>query len=186
MKKSYGEVYLVGCGPGDPELLTLKGLRLLKEADFVIHDRLINPRILDFTKQNAEIIDVGKDSNSANIQQEKIHQIIIEKAKMGKKVIRLKGGDPFLFGRGGEESEILRKNNIPFQVVPGVTSAIAAPSYAGIPVTHRRVASSVTFVSGNEDISKLNSNINWNAIGNTGGTIVVLMGRKKLNQITKK
>ncbi|PZC44314.1 MAG: uroporphyrinogen III methyltransferase / synthase [Chloroflexi bacterium] len=184
MREILGEVYLVGCGPGDPELITVKGLRLLKGADTIIHDRLINFRILDFAKPNAELIDVGKSSKSTGYHQDEINQMMVEKAKLGKKVIRLKGGDPFLFGRGGEESEILRKHNVPFQVVPGVTSAIAAPAYAGIPVTHRSIASSVTFVSGNEDINKANSNINWHAISNTGGTIVVLMSRNKLNMIT--
>ena len=184
MSETYGEVYLVGCGPGDPELITVKGMRLLKDADTIIYDRLINSRMLDFANPNAELINVGKSSKSTKLEQEKINQIIIEKAKLGKKVVRLKGGDPFLFGRGGEESEILSKHHIPFHVVPGVTSAIAAPSYAGIPVTHRKIASSVTFVSGNEDINKKNSNINWTAISNTGGTIVVLMGRSKLNKIT--
>jgi len=186
IREKSGEVYLVGCGPGDPELITVKGLRLLKDADTIIYDRLINSRILDFAKPNAELINVGKNTKSTSPQQDHINQIIIEKAKLGKKVVRLKGGDPFLFGRGGEESESLRKHDIPFQIVPGVTSAIAAPSYAGIPVTHRRIASSVTFVSGNEDIDKANSNINWDAIGNTGGTIVVLMGRNKLKMITDK
>lgn len=186
MREKYGEVYLVGCGPGDPELITVKGLRLLSDADTVIYDRLVNSRILDFAKPNAELINVGKKPKSTSIQQDNINQIIIEKAKLGKKVIRLKGGDPFVFGRGGEESQILQKHGIPFQIVPGVTSAIAAPSYAGIPVTHRRIASSVTFVSGNEDIDKTHSNINWSAISNTGGTIVVLMGRSKLNKITDK
>ena len=109
MSETYGEVYLVGCGPGDPELITVKGMRLLKDADTIIYDRLINSRMLDFANPNAELINVGKSSKSTKLEQEKINQIIIEKAKLGKKVVRLKGGDPFLFGRGGEESEILSK-----------------------------------------------------------------------------
>ena len=184
MREKCGEVYLVGCGPGDPELITVKGLRLLKTADTIIYDRLINHRILGFAQPKAQLINVGKSSKSTGKHQDKINQILVQKAKLGKKVVRLKGGDPFVFGRGGEESQILQKHGIPFQIVPGVTSAIAAPSYAGIPVTHRRISSSVTFVSGNEDISKANSNINWEAISNTGGTIVVLMGRNKLSLIT--
>ena len=158
---------MVGCGPGDPELLTLKGLRLIQNADIIIYDRLINNRVLAFAQPNTELIDVGKNSKSTGSCQDKINKLLIQKAKLGKKVIRLKGGDPFLFGRGGEEALFLKKEGVPFQIIPGVTSAIAAPAYAGIPVTHRNVSSSVTFVSGNEDPSKQRSAINWSAISNT-------------------
>ena len=175
---------MVGCGPGDPELLTLKGLRLIQNADIIIYDRLINNRVLAFAQPNTELIDVGKNSKSTGSCQDKINKLLIQKAKLGKKVIRLKGGDPFLFGRGGEEALFLKKEGVPFQIIPGVTSAIAAPAYAGIPVTHRNVSSSVTFVSGNEDPSKQRSAINWSAISNTGGTVVVLMGRGKLQSIS--
>ena len=130
---SEGRVYLVGAGPGDPELLTLKGLRLLRDADVVVYDRLIDKRLLDHCKPGAELVDVGKLPGELGSSQSRISSLLVEKAREGKLVVRLKGGDPFVFGRGGEEAEALREAGVPFEISPGVTSAVAAPAYAGIP-----------------------------------------------------
>ena len=182
-----GKVYLVGAGPGDPELITVRGRRLLESAEVVVHDRLIDPRLLEHISPNAEVIDVGKFPGQGGAQQAKINALLLAKAGVeGKSVVRLKGGDPFVFGRGGEEAEVLVEAGIPFQVVPGVTSAVAAPAYAGIPLTHRRIASSFTVVSGNEDPSKAESAIAWDHIAASGGTLVVLMGFENLAKIVDK
>ena len=179
-----GKVYLVGAGPGDPELITVRGRRLLESAEVVVHDRLIDPRLLEHVSPNAELIDVGKFPGPGGTQQAEINALLLAKAGVeGKSVVRLKGGDPFVFGRGGEEAEALVEAGIPFQVVPGVTSAVAAPAYAGIPLTHRRIASSFTVVSGNEDPSKAESAIAWDQIAASGGTLVVLMGFENLPKI---
>jgi len=172
-----GKVYLVGAGPGDPELMTLKAKRLLGLADVVLFDRLLDPRMLDGVK--AELIDVGKNAGRHKLTQEGINQLLIEKAQAGNIVVRLKGGDPYLFGRGGEEALALQEEGIPFEVVPGVTSSIAAPELAGIPVTHRGVASSLIIVTGHEEPGK-ETPLDWNAIAALGGTLVVLMGVSRL------
>ena len=174
-----GRVYLVGSGPGDPELLTVKAKRLIEEADAVLHDTLPGPEILG-TIPEAKREDVGKRAGGEWTPQEYTNRRLVELAKEGKTVVRLKGGDPFVFGRGGEEAEHLAENDIPFEYVPGVTSAIAGPGVAGIPVTHREYASSVSFVTGHEDPTKPESAIDWEALADTGGTIVVLMGVGKL------
>ncbi|OPY53949.1 MAG: Uroporphyrinogen-III C-methyltransferase [Methanosaeta sp. PtaU1.Bin112] len=174
-----GKVYLVGAGPGDPELMTLKAKRLLGEADVVLFDRLLDPRMLDGVR--AELIDVGKNAGRHKLSQEGINQLLIEKAKAGYIVVRLKGGDPYLFGRGGEEALALQEKGIPFEVVPGVTSSIAAPALAGIPVTHRGMASSLTIVTGHEEPGK-EAPLDWSAIAALGGTLVVLMGISRLEQ----
>ena len=174
-----GKVYLVGAGPGDPELMTLKAKRLLSEADAVLFDRLLSPMMLDGAK--GELIDVGKSSGSHKLTQEGINALLIEKAEEGKLVVRLKGGDPYLFGRGGEEALALRQRGIPVEVVPGVTSAIAAPELAGIPVTHRGVTSALTIVTGHEEPGK-DSPLDWSALAQLGGTLVVLMGVSRLEQ----
>lgn len=174
-----GKVYLVGAGPGDPELMTIKAKRLLLEADVVLFDRLLDPRMLDGVK--AEKIDVGKNAGRHKLNQDGINRLLIEKALTGAVVVRLKGGDPYLFGRGGEEALALEENEIPFEVVPGVTSAIAAPELAGIPVTHRGVASSLTIVTGHEEPGK-DAPLDWKAIAALGGTLVVLMGVSRLEQ----
>jgi len=174
-----GKVYLVGAGPGDPELMTLKAKRLLGQADVVLFDRLLDPRMLDGVK--AELIDVGKNAGRHKLNQEGINQLLIEKAEAGKIVVRLKGGDPYLFGRGGEEALALQEKGIPFEVVPGVTSSIAAPELAGIPVTHRGVASSLVIVTGHEEPGK-EAPLDWKAIAALGGTLVVLMGVSRLEQ----
>ena len=171
-----GTVSLVGAGPGDPGLITVKGLRRLREADVVAYDRLVDSRLLKEAKKDAELIDVGKESGAGGARQKSIYPILIDRAHEGKQVVRLKGGDPFVFGRGGEEAQVLAMAGIPFEVVPGVSSAIAAPAYAGIPLTHREAASSFTVVSAVEDPGKGKSTVPWDALARTGGTLVVLMG----------
>ncbi|MEI2763545.1 uroporphyrinogen-III C-methyltransferase [Methanothrix soehngenii] len=178
-----GKVYLVGAGPGDPELLTIKGRKRLMEADVVLFDRLLDSRMLDGVK--GELIDVGKNAGRHKLKQEEINQLLVEKAKEGKIVVRLKGGDPYLFGRGGEEAIACRDWGIPFEVVPGVTSAIAAPELAGIPVTHRKVASALTIVTGHEEPGK-DSPLDWRAMAGLDGTLVVLMGVSRLEENTNR
>ena len=179
-----GEVYLVGAGPGDIDLITVKGKRLVQKADVVVHDSLIDKALLEFAKANAEIIDVGKRGGHHKREQWEINAILVERCQEGKLVVRLKGGDPFMFGRGGEEVEELRKAGLVVHVVPGVTSAISAPALAGIPVTHRDHASLVTFVTGHEGTDKDGRTVNWDALASTGGTIVILMGMSRIRRNT--
>jgi uroporphyrinogen III methyltransferase/synthase len=171
-----GKVYLVGAGPGDPGLLTVKGLDCLRRADVVIYDRLIDESILHEARPEAEKIYVGKASSHHTLEQETINHLLIQKAREGKVVVRLKGGDPFVLGRGGEEAEALAENHIPFEVVPGVSSAVAVPAYAGIPVTHREVASSFTVVTGHKASDRGEPNIAWNKLATGTDTLVILMG----------
>jgi uroporphyrinogen III methyltransferase/synthase len=178
-----GKVYLVGAGPGDPGLITVKGLRCLEQAQVVVYDRLLDPSLLGSVPASAERVFVGKERGRQALTQDEINQLLVDRAGAGKVVVRLKGGDPFVFGRGGEEALALAGANIPFEVVPGITSAIAAPAYAGIPLTHRRMASCFTVVSGNEDPSKPESAIPWEVLARTGGTLVVLMGWATLESI---
>ena len=178
-----GMVYLVGSGPGDPELLTVKAKRLLEAADVVLHDKLPGPEIIESIPEEKRE-DVGKRAGGEWTPQEYTNRRLVELAREGKTVVRLKGGDPFVFGRGGEEMEHLASEEIPFEIVPGITSAIAGPGTAGIPVTHRDHASSVSFVTGHEDPTKEESAVNWEALAATGGTIVVLMGVGKLPDYT--
>lgn len=175
MKQSIGKAYILGAGPGDPELITIKGLRLLKVADVIIHDHLINQSLLDYAKKDAEKVDVGKQVGKKLLEQKEINALLIKEARKGKVVVRLKGGDPFIFGRGGEEVEALALHDIPFEVIPGITSAIAAPAYAGIPLTHRKLASSVALVTGHEDPSKGISTVNLKKIAQSVDTVVCLM-----------
>ncbi|WP_197460519.1 uroporphyrinogen-III C-methyltransferase [Thermodesulfatator autotrophicus] len=177
-----GKVYLIGAGPGDPGLITEKGRRVISKADVIVYDYLANPRFLALARDDAEKIYVGKKGGDHTLSQEGINQLLVDKAKEGKIVARLKGGDPFLFGRGGEEAEVLVAHGIPFEVVPGVTSAIAAPAYAGIPVTHREHTSTFTMVTGHEDPTKEDSAIDWEALARIG-TIAFLMGMKNLPRI---
>jgi len=179
-----GIVYLVGSGPGDPELLTVKARRLLDEADVVLHDKLPGPEILELIPAEKRE-DVGKRAGGERTPQSYTNRRLVELARAGETVVRLKGGDPFVFGRGGEEMEALAAEGIPFEVVPGVTSAIAGPGVAGIPVTHRDHASSVSFVTGHEDPDKAESAVDWRALADTGGTIVVLMGVGKLPEYAR-
>ena len=178
-----GKVYLVGSGPGDPELLTVKARRLVDEADVVLHDKLPGPEILTSIPE-AKREDVGKRAGGEWTPQEYTNHRLVELAKADNTVVRLKGGDPFVFGRGGEEAEHLAANDVPFEYVPGVTSAVAGPGVAGVPVTHRDYTSSVSFVTGHEDPTKEESAIDWHALAETGGTLVVLMGVGKLPAYT--
>jgi len=171
-----GKVYLVGAGPGDPGLLTVKGLDCLRRADVVIYDRLIDESILHEARPEAKKIYVGKASSHHTLEQETINHLLIQKAREGKVVVRLKGGDPFVLGRGGEEAEALAENHIPFEVVPGVSSAVAVPAYAGIPVTHREVASSFTVVTGHKASDRGEPDIAWDKLATGTDTLVILMG----------
>ncbi len=178
-----GKVYLVGAGPGDPDLITVKGRECIRRAEVVIYDYLAAEQLLADCSGTAETIYVGKKGGDHTLSQDEINALIVEKAREGRVVTRLKGGDPFIFGRGGEEAEVLVQENIAFEIVPGVTSAIAAPAYAGIPLTHRDHASAVTLVTGHENPEKEQSSINWPALASIGGTLVFLMGVKNLPQI---
>lgn len=178
-----GMVFLIGAGPGDPGLLTVKGKRCLEEADVVVYDALANPRLLQHAKPGAELIYVGKRAGQHTLPQEEIGRLLVERAKAGKVVARLKGGDPFIFGRGGEEAEELVAAHVPFEVVPGVTAAVAAPAYAGIPLTHRDFTSTVAFVTGHEDPTKNESSIAWDKIATGIGTLVFFMGVGQLPEI---
>jgi len=178
-----GKVYLVGAGPGDPGLITVKGLDCLRRADVVIYDRLIDDRLLDAAPLEAERIYVGKGRGRHAKEQKEINQLLVSKGREGKTVVRLKGGDPFVLGRGGEEAEALAMNHVPFEVVPGVSSALAVPAYAGIPVTDRRLASSFTVITGHEDAEKGKSSISWDKISTGSDTLVFLMGMGNLAHI---
>ncbi|MCY4651898.1 MAG: uroporphyrinogen-III C-methyltransferase [Dehalococcoidia bacterium] len=178
-----GRVYLVGAGPGDPELITLKGLRLLRNADVVVHDRLIDMRLLDHCRPDVELMDAGKYPGGRGQTQARISGVLIEKAGEGKRVVRLKGGDPFVFGRGGEEAEALRDAGIPFEVSPGVTSAVAVPAYAGIPLTHRDYASAFTVITGSVAQGRPEMDTDWSAVARMPGTLVILMGWNRAQDI---
>lgn len=178
-----GRVYLVGAGPGDPGLLTLKGKACLSKADVVVYDSLANRAFLSYADPGTELIYVGKKGGCHTMTQEEINTLIVEKAKKGKTVVRLKGGDPFIFGRGGEEAQELVRAGMEFEVVPGITSAIAVPAYAGIPLTHRDFTATVAFITGHEDPTKEKSNIAWEKIATGAGTLVFLMGVANLPHI---
>ncbi len=178
-----GTVYLVGAGPGEPELLTVKGQRLLESADIVVHDRLIDDRLLSMASRDAQLVDVGKVPGEVGRKQSEINSLLVSEARQGKRVVRLKGGDPFVFGRGGEEAGALSAAGVPFEVVPGVTSAVAAPAYAGIPLTHRDHASSFTVVTGTLSDTSDRYSADWAALAKTPGTLVVLMGWNTLSEI---
>ena len=181
-----GWVALVGAGPGDPDLLTVKGLRALRRADVIVYDRLVHPALLEETRPTAERIFVGKGPRHHTLAQEEINALLVERAQRGLKVVRLKGGDPFVFGRGGEEAEALAAAGIPFEIVPGVSSAIAVPAYAGIPVTHRGQAPLFTVVTGHEGATNASPPVNWEALAALGGTIVILMGVAALPRFTQR
>ena len=181
-----GKVYLIGAGPGDPGLLTLKGRDCLAAADAVVYDRLADPRILSWVNPEAERIYVGKASSNHVMKQEDISKLLVKLAAEGKTVARLKGGDSFVFGRGGEEALLLKENDLPFEFVPGITSAISVPEYAGIPVTHRKVAASFAVITGHEDPSREKSGINWQGLATGVDTLVFLMGVENLKHIAAK
>ncbi len=178
-----GKVYLVGAGPGDAGLLTLRGAELLRRADVVVYDSLVNRELLALAPESAELIFGGKRPRERAIPQEELNRLLVEKAGAGKTVVRLKGGDPYIFGRGGEEAAGLRRDGVPFEVVPGISSIIAAPSYAGIPLTHRDHCSSFTVITGHEDPDKDESALDWEHIAREPGTKVLLMGVERIGEI---
>lgn len=179
------KVYLIGAGPGDPGLFTLKGRDCLAAADVVIYDALANDALLAYARKDAELIYVGKVAGNHALPQDGINQLLVDKAREGKVVARLKGGDPYIFGRGGEEAEALLEAGIPFEEVPGISSTIAAPAYAGIPLTHRNFASSVTIITGHENLDKPGSVHNWQALAQSASTLVFVMGMKNLPDIAR-
>lgn len=180
-----GKVYLVGAGPGDPGLFTLKGKALLEAADVVVYDALVSPPILAMVNPQAKLLPAGKRRGYHSLSQADITQLLIEQAQQHATVVRLKGGDPFVFGRGGEEMGDLLAAGIPVEVVPGITAGVAVPAYAGIPVTHRRLSSSVTFVTGHESVGKYRPEVNWSAIAEGSETIVIYMGVHNLPKIVQ-
>ncbi|MBL3643863.1 uroporphyrinogen-III C-methyltransferase [Bacillus sp. RHFB] len=179
-----GKVYIVGAGPGDPDLITVKAIKFIAEADVILYDRLVNRELLSYGKPGAEYIYCGKAPGKHCVPQEGIHQLLISKSMERKTIVRLKGGDPFIFGRGGEEAEVLAKHGIQFEIVPGITSGIAAPAYAGIPLTHREWGSSFAIVTGHCVTGKPD-NINWHHLTHGVDTIVIYMGMKNLPYICK-
>jgi uroporphyrinogen III methyltransferase / synthase len=178
-----GIVYLVGAGPGDPGLITVRGVECLERADVVVYDYLSNPTLLRHARAAAEIIYAGKQASQHTLTQDEINAVLVKKARAGKIVTRLKGGDPFVFGRGGEEAEALSKAGIPFEIVPGISSSIAAPAYAGIPVTHRAVATAFMVITGHEDPTKKESQVDWKSVAGFFGTRVILMGVERIGVI---
>ena len=182
MKKSSGHVYLVGAGPGDPGLITLKGKACIEKADVLVYDYLASTYLLAYAQEGTESIYVGKKGGDHTLKQHEINHLLVEKAGKGLVVTRLKGGDPFIFGRGGEEVEALISAGISYDIVPGVTSAVAAPAYAGIPLTHRKYTSTLAFITGHEDPEKASSRIDWQSLATGIGTLVFFMGVKNLPQ----
>ncbi len=180
-----GKVYLVGAGPGDPRLITIKGLELLRSQDVVMYDELENPEMLKECRPDAELIDAGKRARDHHLSQWQTNQMLVEKAAEGKIVVRLKGGDPFLFGRGAEEAEELRKAGAEVHVVPGVSSSISVPELAGIPVTHRDYASLVTFITGHEKADRETDRIDWRSLVSGHGTLVIMMGLGNAKHISE-
>lgn len=181
-----GKVYITGVGPGDYKLMTIKAVECIGKADVIVYDRLVNMKILSYAKVTAQQIYVGKMPDCHAVPQERINEILVEKAMEGKIVARVKGGDPFVFGRGGEEAEALQAHGIDFEIIPGVTSAIAVPAYAGIPVTHRDVCSSLHIITGHERPDKEESAIDYKTLAKVEGTLVFLMGVKNLPDIASK
>ncbi|MFA5311791.1 MAG: uroporphyrinogen-III C-methyltransferase [Methanomassiliicoccales archaeon] len=184
--RNVGEVYLVGAGPGDPGLITVKGKDLISRADVIVHDSLIGMGLLVSARKDAEVIDVGKRGGQHNAEQGDINRILVEKASEGKLVVRLKGGDPFMFGRGGEEAEELVRAGVRVHLVPGVTSSLSVPGLAGIPLTHRDRASMVTILTGHEGHDKEGEVIDYGLLAKLGGTIVIMMGMSNLEKNMKR
>ena len=181
--RNTGKVFLCGVGPGDPKLITVKAMELLKDCDVVLYDRLISKDIINQIPAQAEKIYVGRKVGDPTSHQDYTNIQMVRLAKEGKKVLRLKGGDPFIFGRGGEEAEFLFQNGVQFEIIPGISSAIGAAAYAGIPLTHRQYASSLAIVTGHEDENKAESIVKWDRLADAADTIVILMGIEKLEQI---
>lgn len=180
-----GKVYLVGAGPGDPDLITIKGMRCLQEADVILYDRLVNPELLNYAKKDAQLVYCGKLPNYHTMKQETINHFLVKYAKRGHRVVRLKGGDPFVFGRGGEEAEECAKSEVPFEIVPGITAGIAASAYAGIPVTHRTLSKSFAFVTGHQAGDK-EAEQQWEHLAKAVDTICIYMGVSHLSSIIQK
>ena len=176
-------VYLVGAGPGDPGLLTLRGAEVLRDADVVVYDRLVAPGLVDLAPPDAERVYAGKAPGRNEMSQDEVNALLVDRGRTGQAVVRLKGGDPFVFGRGGEEAEALAAAGVPFEVVPGISSAVGAPAYAGIPVTHRGASTHFTVVTGHEDPTKESTDTDWDALAKIGGTLVILMGAGRIREI---
>ncbi len=181
-----GKVLIVGAGPGDPKLITLKAVDAIKSADVVLYDRLVSPQIINMIPKKTEKVYVGRDVGDDYKHQDTTNDLMVQFAKKKKKVVRLKGGDPFIFGRGGEEAEFLRKHKIPYEIIPGITSGIGSAEYSGIPLTHRDYASSVVFVTGHEDARKKSEVVNWKKLAKSVDTIVIMMGLSRLDIISKR
>jgi len=180
-----GKVYLVGAGPGDPKLITLRAVELLKIADVVLYDRLVSKKILAMVPKKAKKVYVGRDVGDDYLHQESTNDLMVKYAKTKKNIVRLKGGDPIIFGRGGEEAEYLKKKKIKFEIIPGITSGIGSATYAGIPLTHRNFASSVVFVTGHEDLQKSEEKVRWKKLAKSVDTIVIMMGLSRIGIICK-
>jgi len=185
MTAKTGIVYLIGAGPGDPGLLTIKAKECIEAADVVVYDYLASPYLLEYAKEDAQIIYVGKKGGDHTLSQDGINQLLVDKAKEGLDVARLKGGDPFVFGRGGEEAQMLLSYGVSYEVIPGVTSAVAAPAYAGIPITHRAHTSFVSFITGHENPNKKDSSMQWDVFAKSNATLVFFMGVKNLANIVE-
>src|SRR5256885_1535472 len=188
LQLSEGKVFLVGAGPGDPGLITVRGKELIESADAIVYDALVNRQLLPPDAKETglpELYFVGKRGGDAkSVSQDEINELLVQLAREEKRVVRLKGGDPLVFGRGAEEAQALNDASVPFEIVPGITAGVAAPAYAGIPVTHRGIATSVTFVTGSEMPGKASTQTNWSALAKSGGTIVLYMGTKTLPSIS--
>ena len=181
-----GKVYLVGAGPGDPKLITLRAVDLIKKADVVLYDRLVSKKILSMIPKRAVSIYVGRAVGDDTAHQETTNELMVKYAKLKKSVVRLKGGDPIIFGRGGEEAEVLKSFNVKYEIIPGITSGIGSATYAGIPLTHRQLASSVVFVTGREDPEKKTEIVKWKKLAKSVDTIVIMMGLSRIGIISKK
>ena len=181
-----GKVFIVGAGPGDPKLITLKAVESIKSADIVLYDRLVSKKIVAMIPKRAEKMYVGRDVGDDYKHQDTTNDLMVKFAKKNKNVVRLKGGDPFIFGRGGEEAEFLRKHKVKYEIIPGITSGIGSAEYSGIPLTHREYASSVVFVTGHEDAKKKEGVVDWKRLGKAVDTIVIMMGLSRLDIISKK
>jgi len=184
-QKMNGKVYLVGAGPGDSKLITLRAVELLKKADVVLYDRLVSKKIISMIPAKTEKIYVGRAAGDDYKHQDSTNELMIKYAKIKKNVVRLKGGDPIIFGRGGEEAEYLKEHKTKFEIIPGITSGIGSATYAGIPLTHRKFASSVVFVTGHEDPVKKNESVKWKKLGKSVDTIVIMMGLSRIGIISK-
>lgn len=181
-----GTVYLVGAGPGDPKLITMRAVELIKMADVVLYDRLVSKKIISMIPKRAEKIYVGRDVGDDYKHQDTTNELMVRYAKLHKHIVRLKGGDPFIFGRGGEEAEYLRRHKIKFEIIPGITSGIGSAIYSGIPLTHREYSSSVVFVTGHEDPQKKKDQVKWGLLAKSAETIVIMMGLSRISVISRK